>query len=125
MFTGFAGFHFAEINFACVRFVGKFFEDVGVNGGADEVVVAGMSDAFEAEVGVAFDNAGSVARVKADGNVDESARLKDFALQAFRRNGAGAQEVRTESSLSGSWLRLTRRKGDTGLVLLKGAEVVL
>lgn len=47
----------------------------------DEVVAAGMSEALEAEVGVAFDDARAVAGFKADGNVDESAGLKDFALQ--------------------------------------------
>lgn len=44
MLAGFAGFHFAKINYARVRFVGKFFEDVG----ADEVVAAEKNEDWEA-----------------------------------------------------------------------------
>ena len=108
-----------------MRLVGKFFEDVGVNGGTDEVVAAGMSEALEAEVGVAFDDADAVAGFKTDGNANEAAGLEDFALQALRRNRTGAGSADGEQFEGVLTTVKEAEIGDAGFVLLKGAEVVL
>ncbi len=67
---------------------------------------------------------GAVAGFKVDGNVDGSAGLKDFALQAFRRNRAGAGSA-DGGLFECVWATVDEAEvGNASFVLLKGAEVV-
>lgn len=68
---------------------------------------------------------GAVAGFKADGNVDESAGLKDFALQAFRRNGTSAGSADGEQFERVLAAVDEAEVGDAGFVLLEGVKVVL